>query len=115
MTQYVKVRVGYANGNITCDQSEVQLYFLSGPHSVVWIIDSAPADAVGVMIRWQGESPFDDLCMSLDGKLMMASANRMKKGYYKYSILFFDKEQNIIAKLDPGIFNEPDPPVIPCE
>lgn len=114
MTQFVKVRVGYSNGAITCDQPNVQLYFLAGPNSVVWIIESAPAAAVGVMIRWQGESPFDDLSMSLDGKLLMASANRMKRGHYKYSILFFDQEQNIIATLDPGVFNEPDPPVIPC-
>jgi hypothetical protein len=107
---FAKVRVGYESGAITCDQPELQLYYLTGPHSVVWIIDEAPPGAVAVMIRWQGESPFDDISMSLDGKRLVATGNRMKRGSFKYSILFFDSERSVIAKLDPVVANEPDPP-----
>ncbi len=107
MTDFVTVKVSYTEGEIVCDEPDLQLYLLDGPRSIVWEFVSMPPTAVGAMISWGKESPFRAVGMFNDGKKLVASGLTMKAGAFKYSILFFNDKGVVVGTLDPGIVVDP--------
>ncbi len=113
MSSFVKVKVGYENGAITCDHDRAQLYQRNGPRGIEWKLETLPPEVAGVMIRWQDEPPFTSLVVARDGRRIAATGCRVSIGSYKYSILFMGHDGKVVAELDPLVIVEPDPPVWP--
>ncbi len=107
MSDFATVKINYTEGEIACDQQEVEVFLINGPRSIVWEFESMPPTAVGAMISWRKESPFRSVGMFSDGKKMVASGLTMKSGAFKYSILFFDEKGVVVGSLDPIIAVEP--------
>ncbi len=98
---------------ILCDPEVVTVYYRyeKGPSSVRWIVESMHPDATRVEIKWETDSPFLHMGAEIqNGKLcLLGTGNRAVKGLFKYMILFLDGGDQVLAALDPGVRNEPEP------
>lgn len=112
MGRFATVYVDFKDGEIICDPPKAQLYFLAEPDSMQWVINGQPEGAVGMEIAFQGDAPFTDFGTSLgDGPTrLVATGNRMRSGYFKYTIRFFDDQGAVMAETDPGVIDDPLPP-----
>jgi len=115
MGQFATVYVDCVEDKITCSPDVVQLYHLKEPDSIQWVINSCPEGAAGFQISFRDESPFTDIGVALSGGVtkLVATGNRMKKGYFKYTMRFFDAGGAVIAEVDPAITDDPLPPAWP--
>jgi hypothetical protein len=82
------------------------------PDSVRWVFDNVP-EGISVLIKWDVESPFQNFgahCLG-DGRLeVIGTGNKGVGGLYRYSVLFVDGKQQIVAGVDPELENLPPPP-----
>lgn len=98
---------------VLCDPMVATVYYRyeKGPSAVRWVVKAMPAGAARVEIRWENDSPFRDMGAEiLDGNLcVLGAGNRASKGYFKYEVRFLGPGDEVLAALDPGIRNEPEP------
>lgn len=117
MSNFETVTIGYdeVGEKITIDKPNIQLNFVKGPNSIQWVIESQPPEAMGVEINFKGESPFNDIGMSINGgtRKLIATGNRCVRCRFEYWVRFFGSDGEVIAELDPGGDNNPDPPEYP--
>jgi len=115
MSRFADVVIAWDAGEkaILCKPDVVTVYYRyeKGPTSVRWIVESMPRAARRVEIKWETGSPFQHMGAEiLKGKLcLFATGNRAVKGLFKYMILFLDGNDRVLAALDPGVRNEPEP------
>lgn len=98
---------------ILCDPDIAEVYYRhpKGPSCVRWVVESMPRAAKRVEVKWETESPFLHMGAEIRNKklCLLGTGNRGKQGLYKYMVLFLDEDDNVVAAIDPGVRDEPEP------
>ena len=85
------------------------------PDSVRWEIKKFPAGAKSVLIKWDVDSPFlhlgTEVAVPPVKAVIIGTGNTREEGWFKYSVIFLNARGEIVAGLDPKIFNDPEPPI----
>ncbi len=113
MAKFTDVVIDYVGDKVTCDPLQTTVYYdhPSAADSVRWVVQTFPDNAERVELQWEVEAPFRDFGASLhNGKIvLLGNGNKAKRGSYKYTIVFLDAADEVVADLDPMIVNEPQP------
>jgi|GEM_PF-1739431 hypothetical protein len=125
------VRVTYDNGKISCDREWVNCFWeIPGREDIRWVFKGFPADIKYVGVSFldfvpakyrQGVPGFVNSPPFLGVGVVSGSAqaglpdletygNLRKKGYFCYSLQFFDANMVQQYSLDPGGTSDPIPP-----
>jgi hypothetical protein len=81
--------------------------------SVRWVFDGLPEGATSVVIKWDVESPFQNFGAECHGDgsiVLIGTGNKGIGGTFRYSILFLDAKEQVVAGIDPTVVSQPPPP-----
>lgn len=123
-SRYARVDVISRDGRVFVKPDPVEVYFddADRPDSVRWYI-RLPEGASTVALTWEVGSPFinwrveglgaDRETVSKRGYdvVLTASGNLRQRATFKYTLLFLDEHERVVAWVDPRIKNLPISPV----
>ena len=115
MGKYVNVEVEFADSRVIKAVPDVKVYRFdpTGADSIRWIVKGVPK-GYSVVVKWDIESPFQNFGAesSVDPETVVLKATGLKGigGFFRYSILLVDGQENVIAGVDPGVSDVPWPP-----
>ncbi len=123
-SRYAAVKVAARDGRVLVKPDPVQVFFEEAdrPDGVRWYVQLPPG-ATRVAITWELGSPF--LNWTVEGLgasreecgrrgwdvVLAASGNTRQRAMFKYTILFLDDEERVVAWVDPRVKNDPVSPV----
>jgi hypothetical protein len=112
--EIVAVKGAGKSGGISVTPETVKVSWLDPtvPDSVRWEFDNVP-EGISVLIKWDVESPFQNFgaqCLGNGRLVVIGTGNTGVGGLFRYSIVFVDAENQIIAGVDPQLDNIPPPP-----
>lgn len=123
-SRYASVKVATRDGRVFVKPDPVQVFFEEAdrPDGVRWYAQLPPG-ATRVAITWELGSPFlnwtvEGLGASREERerrgwdvVLAASGNTREKAMFKYTILFLDDDERVVAWVDPRVKNDPVAPV----
>jgi hypothetical protein len=117
MAMFCDVSITVKDNKVTVKPDPAHLYYddPAGPDCLRWKIGPFPKGATRVEIKWETESPLrnmgaeDGNASEKVGAVIVATGNEHIGGMFKYTVLFMDKDDNIIAGKDPMIINDDHP------
>jgi hypothetical protein len=106
---FATVTVSFSDGVAAVDRPSLTLYYdhPGGPHSVRWRVASRPEGTARIKVLWEREVPFGHV-RRRRGEVH-GTANRGRRGSFRYAVLFVDARGQVLAGVDPVIRNEPRP------
>lgn len=103
----VTVRISYTNGSISVDPDPVTVNWKDGPDSVEWKVNGLSGAAEYVAIEFPAGSCFKASGLTAGGRLL-ATVNTEQGGTYKYDVIVYDAEGEVVDSVDPKTINEPE-------
>lgn len=123
-SRYARVDVISRDGRVFVKPDPVEVFFddADRPDSVRWYI-RLPDGASSVALTWEVGAPFinwrvEGLGASAEAVakrgydlILTASGNLREQATFKYTLMFLDEHERVVAWVDPRIKNEPIAPV----
>ena len=100
-----EVTISFDGKQLSCDPDPVQLYWESGPDSVVWRINSASPD-VSIAVMFKQDACFNACGLAADGRVLGTNNTRVT-GAFEYAAIAYRPDGSVAAVLDPKVVNDP--------
>jgi len=117
-----QVTVTIKGVDVKCDPDPAQCYWITGPDNIRWVFPDPPPGVEQVVIEWQNPGPpfraepmFHGMGAqpsTVGSRLpdLVSFGNNQIQGRYKYAVICLDANGKVVAQVDPGGNNDPQPP-----